>query len=231
MNHKFVRTSGALFMLAGLTFWLGWVLMPDAGTNDAAHILTAVGTHRDGVWWSVIVHLISSLAFAVGVIGLQTEPRASRSKTMRVGASLVTIGAMGVCMDAFFHLVAFYMTAPGIAPAAVLEPMRLLQTQGILFLIPLLLALIIGGIVYSAGLYHIDATSPWPKRVLLLGLAWALGGGFAAGRLGLLPRQTVVQGLLTLVALGFIWMGFEVMTRLRPDTGVWPRKKAVGNRQ
>ncbi|HEY9839815.1 MAG TPA: hypothetical protein V6D23_05100 [Candidatus Obscuribacterales bacterium] len=216
MPYRFTRASGLILMLAGLSFWLGWALMPDAGTNDPAHILRLVAAHRQGVWWSVVTHLLSSLAFVIAVVGLQTERRCARSKTTRVGATLVLMGAMGVCMDAFFHLVAYYMTAASVAPAGVLEPMRLLQTQGILFLVPLLLALIVGGTVYSAGFYHIDATSPWSKRVFLAGLAWALIGGLIAARTGM-GRQLVSQGLITFIALAYCWLGYEVLLRWRPE--------------
>lgn len=216
MQGLFARSSGVLFVLAGLTFLLGWLLMPDAGTNDAAHILQVVSNHRQGVWWSVIIHLFSSLLFVVAVVGLQTESRASKSKTMRVGASLVLMGAMGVCLDAFFHLVAYYLTAPGVVAQAVLEPMRLLQTQGIAFLVPLLLALVIGGGVYSAGCYHIDATSPWAKRVFILALVWIVFGGIASARLGF-NRLVLVQGFLSLVTLGYCWLGYEILLRWRPQ--------------
>src|SRR5688572_28645161 len=134
MQGAFSRASGGLFILAGITFWLGWYLMPDAGTNDAAHILEAVASQRNNVWWSALIHILCSLLTVVGVVGLQTERRAAKSKTMRVGAVLVLVGALGVCMDAFFHLVAYYMTATGVAPENVLVPMRLLQTEGIVFL-------------------------------------------------------------------------------------------------
>lgn len=216
MQGAFAKSSGWLFILTGFTFWLGWFLMPDAGTNDAAPILDAVTANRSHVWWSALVHIVTSLWAVIGVVGLQTERRAAKSKTMRVGAILVLFGAMGVCMDAFFHLVAFYMTAQGIAAAAVLEPMRLLQTQGMAFLIPLLLSFIVGGTVYSAGLYHIDATSAVAKRIFLIGLAWALFGGIMASWLGS-GRQIVVQGFLDWVALAYGWMGYEIVWRWRPD--------------
>ena len=35
MQLSFTRASGGLFIIAALTFWLGWALMPDAGSNDA----------------------------------------------------------------------------------------------------------------------------------------------------------------------------------------------------
>lgn len=216
MSNRFIRSAGGLWILAGITFFLGWWLMPDAGTHDAVQILQQIADHRDQVWLSIIAHLISSLALMIGIIGIQTDRRMSFSKTVKTGAVLTALGAMGICMNAFFHLAVFYMTAPGIDPANMAEPMRLFQSQGILFVMPLLLALIIGGTVYTAGFYHVDATSPWAKRVFLIGLAWALLGAGAA-RLGMISRPSVTLGFLGLISLGFIWAGCELLFKLRPD--------------
>lgn len=212
----FVKAGGLLFILAGITFWLGWFLMPDAGTNDAVHILQLVSAHRQNVWLSVLAHMLCSVLLAIGVIGIQTDPRMSKSKTTRWGASLVSLGAIGVCLDAFFHLIACYMTADGVSLTAMAAPMTLIQTQGIKFLIPFLLALIIGGTVYTAGFYHVGATSVWPKRVLLAGLAWALIGGIISAQLGT-GHQLVTLGFLSWISLGYIWGGFEVAFKLKPE--------------
>lgn len=213
---RFVKAGGLLFILAGITFWLGWFLMPDAGTNDAAHILQLVSTHRQNVWLSVLTHILCSILLAIGVIGIQTDARMSRSKTTRWGASLVSLGAVGVCLDAFFHLIAYYMTTDGVPQKAMAAPMALIQTQGIKFLIPFLLAFIIGGTVYTAGFYHVGATSVWPKRVLLAGLAWALIGGLIAAKLGT-GHQLVTLGFLSWISLGYIWGGFEVAFKLKAE--------------
>jgi hypothetical protein len=36
------RTAGAFLLFAAVIFWLAWLLMPDAGTNNTGHILAAV---------------------------------------------------------------------------------------------------------------------------------------------------------------------------------------------
>lgn len=219
MLFRFTRSAGLFFILAGLLFWLGWALLPDLGNHDPAQTLALVAGHRSHVWWAVFIHIATSLALGVGVVALQTDRRATRSKTMRVGATLIVVGAMGLCLEAFFHLVTFYMTAPNVALAQMYEPLRLLQTQGKIVWQLLELALIIGGTVYSAGLYHIDATSPWAKRVFLVGLAWGLIGSLITSRLGLDP-QWMIHGFLSWVALGYSWMGFEVLFLIRPERGL-----------
>ncbi len=218
MQHTFIRVSGLVWILAGMTFWLGWVLMPELASPDALQLLDLVSDHRERVWWSGMVHLLASLLFMAGIIGIQSDRRMSRSKTTRVGAILTGFGAIGIGLEAFFHLVAYYLTAPGVHLSAVAEPMRQLQTQGMFFLIPLLLALFFGGGTYTAGFYHVDATSPWAKRMFLIGLAWALFGGMAAVQLGW-PRQPVVMGFFSFLSLGYIWGGFELLFKFRPDQG------------
>ncbi len=205
------RFSGLALILGAVTFVVGWVLMPDAGTADAAHILDAVAGQRSDVWWSVIAHLVSSVAFVTAVIGIQVDPKANGSQLARVGAWLVLVGAMGVCMDAFFHLVAYYFTAPGVAAPAVLEPMRLLQTQGIAFLVPLLLALTAGGVVYTLALWRAGITTVWPFRVVGAALVVAIVGGVVAAAIGQ-GRRGVVLGFLVLLAIGYGWAGYGVWT-------------------
>lgn len=206
---KGVRSAGFLLILAAATFLLGWVLMPDAATNDAAHILEAVAAARAPVWWSVLAHLASSIAFTSAIAVLRTD---SNPSATGLGAWLVLIGATGVSMDGFFHLAAYYMTAPGVEAAGVLEPMRLLQTQGIRFLAPLLLALIAGGIVWAAALRRADFISRKPARVFLLGITCAIvGGGIVAGTGQ--GRRIVALGFLSLVSLGYAWIGYDLSFR------------------
>ena len=217
MRPTFLRSSGLLLILAGLTFWLGYIIMPMYSNGDPVQMLTTIAHQRTRVWWSVMTHLISSLIFVIAVIGLQTDRRASRSKTMRVGAILVLIGAMGLSLHAFYHLITYFMsTSGGLSAQNMAEPMQLLQTRGTLFFKPLLLSLLIGGTVYSAGFYHIDATSPWSKRVFLVGLAWGLIGSGIVSRTGL-GQNILTQGFLAWVTLAYCWLGFEVLFRLRPD--------------
>jgi len=211
------RLSGILYFLAAATFLLGWALMPDAGTKDAAHILEAVAAQRSAVWWSVVAHMLSGVAFLGAVLGTQSDPRANATGLARLGAWLVAVGGMGVTMDGFFHLVAFYMTADGVAPQGVLEPMRLLQSKGLAFLVPLLLAFIAGGLIYAAGLNRAAVTTAWPTRLFVLAIAFAIGGGGISAGLGQ-GRRAVVLGFLSLLTLAYGRIGYEVATGRTPTT-------------
>jgi hypothetical protein len=208
------QSGGVWFIVAAITFWVAWIFMPDAGTNDAEHILKAVRDSRDSVWWSSVIHLLSSIAFVAGIVGAQTDPRAANSWIARWGAFLVLVGSLGVCADAFFHLMAYYMTAEGVDLGAVLEPMRLLQTQGIVFLVPLLLSVAIGGWIYVVGLGRAGVLSSRPWWMFEFAFVVAMVGGALVVGYGL-NRQTVVLCVLGLVSLGYGWMGYELANRKR----------------
>jgi hypothetical protein len=209
--------AGALLVFGAVTFWLAWVLMPDAGTNDAAHILEVVRANRSGVWWSVVVQIVSSVALVPAVLGLYAAAGAGSARGLLLGASLVLVGAMGMCADAFFHLAAYYMTADGVAASTVYEPMRLLQTEGIRLLIPLLLPFFVGGWLFARALRRTGAVSAWPERVFLAAFAGAVVGAVGANLAGG-GRHAVVLAFLGAIAVGYAWIGLEhvISPRARP---------------
>jgi hypothetical protein len=204
------RRGGLWLIVAAATFWPGWLLMPDAGTNDAPHILEVVRANRAAVWWSVVLHLVASVALVVGVVGVQSHSAAAGACAAQWGACLVLIGALGTCADAFFHLMAYYLTADGVEPGAVLEPMRLLQTQGVAFLAPLLLALVAGGWLYSAGLRRAGVLSSAAWWAFVAAVVTALVGGAVVAGSGQ-GRRAVSLTVLGLVALGYARIGWEFL--------------------
>jgi len=204
------RISGLLLIVAAASFLIGWVLMPDAGTVDAAHILEVVSIQRSAVWWSVVLHLICSVALVTAVLGIQTSFATNMSRIAIIGAWLVLVGALGVCADAFFHLIAYYMTANEVGAHAAIEPMRLLQTQGVVFLAPMLLALIAGAVVYPMGLWRSGVTTAWPYWLGITAIAVATAGGVVVASLGQ-GRQTVVLVFLTLIAFPYGWIGYDIV--------------------
>jgi hypothetical protein len=198
------RAAGVTLVFAAATFWLAWALMPDAGTADPAHILASVRSHREAVRWSVVVQLVSSAAFVPAVV--LARPASGRAI---LGACLVLVGAMGMAMDAVYHLTAYYLTVDGVAAEAVLEPMRLMQSDGLAFLVPLLLPFFVGGWVYASGLRREGRTSRWPGRVFAAAfLVAAAGAGVATATEG--GRHTVVLAFLGLIALGYARTGLDL---------------------
>ncbi len=198
------RPAGFLLIFAAITFWLAWALMPDAGTNDAGHILSAVLAHRDAVQWSVLVQLVSSVAFVPAIV--LSKPTSGLGLS---GACFVLVGAMGMAADAVFHLAAYYMTADGVQGESVLEVMRLLQTDGLKYLVPLLLPFFFGGWAYASGLRREGVVSRWPGRVFACAFAFAVAGAGFASSIGS-GRYVIVLGFLGLITLGYSSVGYEL---------------------
>lgn len=215
------RAAGVVLVFAAVTFWLAWALMPDAGTNDAAHILDAVRGRRAAVRWSVVVQLASSVAFVPAVV--LARPASSWAIA---GACFVLVGATGMAADAVFHLAAYYMTADGVAAESVLEPMRLMQTDGLKFLVPLLLPFLFGGWVFALGLRREGRASRWSGRVFALAFTSAAAGAavFAITGSG---RHAIVLGFLGLIALGYARLGYDLAIR-PPASAATGAASAVG---
>src|ERR1044071_3159471 len=106
--NKQMRMIGWLLIHAALAFWISWFLMPDPGTTDTKHILEIVKEDRATVLSSVIIQIISSALYLVAFFLLVRKHFSN--KTILTGAILFGIGAMGLCADAFFHLLAYFMT-------------------------------------------------------------------------------------------------------------------------
>ncbi len=207
MTKRLHRLGGYLLITAAVTYWLAWFLMPDQGTADTEHILKIVQEHRDAVWASVIVQIISSALYVPALLGIAMGID-ELSRTTFWGIVLLGIGAMGMCADAFFHLLAYYMTDPAIQrDANVVTVMEAMQTKGILLLIPLLLLFFIGTLVLAIGLYKQKVVSRIPVFISL--------GAFAAGLFGAVivngilgyGRPALILGVLALFALAQISIG------------------------
>lgn len=205
------RFSALALIIGSATFWLAWFLMPDASANDPGHILEAVSATRTAVWWSIVVQLVSCVAFVPAVFGLATEHSSRSSTAILVGESLALIGAMGMGADAFFHLMAYDMTAEGIAKEAVYAPMALLQTDGIVLLVPLMIPFLIGGGVYARGMWKMGRVSTLPARFFFFALIVAVAGAGIVRIIGQ-RRHVVALSFLGCIALGYGWIGVELLT-------------------
>lgn len=197
-------TSG-LLTYAALTFWVSWYLMPDPGTVDAAHILTIVGEARLSVLASVLIQITSSAAYLTALILLVRDNLLG--PTALVGAVLFGIGVIGLCADAFFHLLAYEMTSNSVMVTAdVVEVMRLMQTEGVIVLLPLLLPFFAGSLVLSLGLGR-QAMASSVAFIAALAIG-AVGTNFASA-MGYEGRAAMLIAL-ALVALGHAMLGLNL---------------------
>jgi hypothetical protein len=176
-------TGLALAAGAGCIF-VAWGLMPDAATNDAGHILSAVASARPRVHASALLQLLGA---ALLVTGLVAEARARRPTT--AGVMVTLWGVLGMAADAVFHQLAYEMTAPGIARDAVLPIMTAMQTVELAPLLPLLLAFVIGPVLLGWQVRRDEGPA-------------ASAGAAVASTLLMAPAATIPVGILTVRLLG-----------------------------
>jgi len=213
-NHKMSRQkklTGCLLIFAAVTFWISWFLMPDPGTTDTNHILAIVKQARISVLCSVIIQIVSSVLYVLALFSL-TSVSVPQKKITLIGISLFGIGAMGLCSDAFFHLLAFFMTNDSVnIQQDVVRVMNFMQTTGVVFLIPLLLPLFIGSLVFAIGLKKQGIVSKNPTIIFIT--------AFLIGIIGTIIAKTIfryngpVLSLITLglFAVGQALIGFEII--------------------
>lgn len=210
--HPFYKSTGILLLFSAITFWLSWFLMPDQGTNDTEHILHVVSRSRDSVYYSVIIQVISSVTYIPALFFLSTALQEYNRITI-AGCILLSVGAMGMCMDAVFHLVAYYSTAENIhLQPAVISFMTSMQTKGIFFLAPLLLAFFAGTVFLAAGLKKQAVISSAPLRIVLVAFITGFSGAVAVHKIPGYGRPQLVLTILGLFALAQMAIAKEMIT-------------------
>ncbi len=158
------RLGGGWLVAAAVLFWISWTLMPGVGVTDTRQILERVALQRDAVWLSVALQLISAACFAPPLLALSRLGHARGSRALRGGALLLTIGAMASAADAIYHLLAYYMTAPGMDQGALVPLMDAMQGPGLAILAPMLLAFFVGAATLAVGAARVGLASrvnPW----------------------------------------------------------------------
>jgi len=200
------RAAGACLVAAGISFWLAWFLMPLPGTTDPEFILQAVGATPVGVWWSVAVQLACSALLVPGALGAALAEPVRRSGAAFAAASLVGIGATGFAADAIYHLLAYEMTLPSVAREAMLPVMARFQSTDLAFIVPQLLALVVGVAWLAAVAARAGVASRLAPRLLWIALGVAVVGGAAARAAGS-GRRAVALGALALFSLAVAEVG------------------------
>jgi hypothetical protein len=199
----------ALAAGAGCIF-VAWTLMPDAATNDAGHILSAVTSARARVHASALLQLLGS---ALLVPGLVAQARERPTTTLGVIGTLW--GALGMAADAVFHQLAYEMTAPGLAREALLPVMEKMQTAELAPHLPLLLAFVIGPVLLGWQLRRAEGpgvSSPI-LAALLMAPAATIPVGLLAVRLVGLPKRAIALTILGEICLGLAGLGLAGLAR------------------
>ncbi len=161
--------TGWLLIFAALTFWISWYLMPDPGTVDTVHILNIVKENRAAVLASVIIQIASSVSYVLALFYLMRQ--INPGKTTMAGIVLLGIGTLGLCSDSFFHLLAWFMTDDSVTiQTDVIRVMDFMQTDGVAFLLPILLPFFAGNIILAIGLNRQKIVSKSPQFILISAL-------------------------------------------------------------
>jgi hypothetical protein len=208
--NKQKNLTGWLLISAAFTFWTSWFLMPDPGTTDTQYILKAVKEERINVLCSVIMQIVSSVLYILALFLLaQLDP--GKKRTALVGISLFGIGAMGLCADAFFHLLAYFMTEGSVnIQQDVIHVMEFMQTTGVTFLIPLLIPLFIGSLVVSIGLEKKVLFAKTSTILFMTAFAVAITGGVSTNAFHYtIPGLSIIT--LALFACGQVLMGIGII--------------------
>lgn len=204
--------TGTWLVIAAVTFWLAWALMPDAATNDAQRIHQVVRQHGPRVLTSVAIQLFSCAAFVPGLLGFLPPSTDRGRRFLAWGVGLLLVGALGMGADAIFHLAAYAMAVRGGDASEVMPSLIWMQTAGLAFLVPLLLPFFVGAILLPLGLHRAGILSRHPVTLACAAPA-ALVLGSVLARAGLVERHGVVLAFLALVALALTWTGFAAIRR------------------
>lgn len=192
--------TGSLLIVASIGFFIGWLLMPDPGTTHAAHILSIVKQSRASVMASIIVQIITSILYLVALFQLAGVNFRQKKSTM-AGVILLGIGVLGLCSDAFFHLLAYFMTNDSVTiQQDVVRVMDLMQTTGVAFLLPILLPFFVGSLVLAIALN---------KKAMITKTAWfVITAAFSLGILSVIAEKThICQPSPMIVTLGLFAIG------------------------
>lgn len=195
--------AGWALAAGSICLWLAWVLMPDAATNDAAHILAVVASQRAAVHRSTILQLAGAALLVPGLVAQGAPERRTRA-----GAIALLWGAMGMAADAVYHQLAYQMTAPGIASDAVLPVMTRMQADELRPLVPLLLMFLAGAVLLGLQRLRRRLAPAWIAGLLMAPAATIPLGVAAVTVLGA-PRRAVVLATLGAICAGLAALGLK----------------------
>ncbi|WP_207496080.1 hypothetical protein [Aridibaculum aurantiacum] len=205
-------TAGILLIFAAVTYFASWALMPDQGTADTAHILSIVQQERQWVLASVIVQIISSVLY-IPALFLMVHALPFKGPSL-VGVVLLAIGAMGMCADAFFHLLAYFMTDDAVhMKEGVVQVMTSMQTKGLRFLVPLLLPFFVGTTILADGLRRLQIVSRLPLILATAAFLVAMAGGLLVNKVLGYGRGTLVLLVLAMFGAAQVAIGANLLRR------------------
>jgi hypothetical protein len=200
------RLAGLLLLGAATCFWISWALMPGVGVTDATRILTLVSAQPERVLTSSVLQLVSASLFALAIPGLARRFPVARNSWPAIATALLAVGACGDAADAIYHQMAYEMVRPGVDRDAMVPVMQRMQSVDLRYLVPMIVAFILGCVALSIGAARSGIVPKWNPLLYVLALAIAAVLGPMANTIGITSR---LIGLicLGLLSLSVAWIG------------------------
>ena len=207
--------TGQLFILASITFWISWFLMPDPGTTDTNHILSIVKQNRTSVLSSVTIQIISSVIYMIALFSF-SRFNLIQKRISWIGVIVFAIGVLGLCSDAFFHLLAYYMTDASVTiQQDVVRVMEFMQTDALIFLVPILLPLFIGSLLLAVGFSKQRLISRMPALLCVSGFIVLIVGNAIPNLMGVNQIPHLILFVFSVFAIAQAWMGVELIKAMK----------------
>lgn len=207
--------AGMSLVAAAVSFWLSWLLMPGVGVTDAERIFELVASQRSSVAFSVVAQLLSAVLYVPALLGVVSRAEFGSAPSVRRGAGLLLVGAMGSAADAILHLLAYAMTAPDLESGSLIRVMEFMQGPGLLLLAPLIACFFLGGAWLSVALAKVGVVSRGSAHLHGVAVGVAVVGGALAST-GMVPARAVGLAALGAVSGAQVWVGVALWSRGDP---------------
>ena len=214
MNTR-ANFTGYLLAIAGSTFWFSWFLMPDPDTMNSVDILNTVKHARNSVYYSSVFQVISSVLYLTALFFL-AHIYGGQLKLTLAGIILFGIGAMGMCAEAFFHLLTYYMTDETVnIDDGIIQVMNFMQDEGISILMPLLLSFFIGSFLLALGLSKQGEISKIPLFLNVAAISIVPISAIVAKTSYFTDGSLISLSMLGLVATSHTFLGSELIISIK----------------
>jgi len=201
--------TGSILILASFGFFISWFLMPDPGTTDTTHILSIVQASRITVLTSIIIQIVTCVLYLIALF-LLARISFRQKRSALAGIILLAVGVMGLCSDAFFHLLAYFMTDDSVTiQQDVVRVMDFMQTSGVAFLLPILLPFFIGTLVVAVTFNKQGIVTKASQNIIIAAFLIGIVSAFAKKTHICEPAPMIVT--LGLFAIGQAFIGLDLI--------------------
>ena len=199
--------AGISFVGAALVFLAG-SLTPSVDYGTPSLALATIATAPDTFLYTLVLDLLYAVLLVPALLGVAGLPHGRGAALTYVGAGLALFGNLGHTFIAAIDLVARNMVVPAANRGEMLALLdRLTNDAGVIIVLPMMLAFVVGSVLTAAGLWRARLIPAWPLALMLVaGVLDFLGLG-APGEIGKL-----IAG-----AIASIWIGVALIRLANVD--------------